>query len=82
MGPTSDAVGNFSNLLGFTPTVPGGFLLCGYFDNGVGFAVARASIPPDVQPATTQPTGPAPSSPDRGAKPTNRQAPQAAWRAA
>src|SRR3954447_16596410 len=34
--PNLDGVGNFSNLIGFTPWAPGTLLLCAYEDDGAG----------------------------------------------
>ena len=75
--PAAD--GSFTHQLGFTPKQPGGWLICGYTDDGGGISVAVASLSIDVQPAAgsgapTPGTGQPPVT--VGAKPANTRAPR------
>src|SRR5262249_27491923 len=67
MRPNADAAGNFTNLLGWTPQIPGQWLLCSYQSDGGGLTLARTSATVNVQaPAATQ----APPSAGPGTGPT------------
>jgi hypothetical protein len=54
--PNLDAAGNFSNLIGVTPTTPGSALICGYQDDGEGLTLASDSLTIDVLAAPPPPT--------------------------
>jgi len=65
--PNLDAAGNYDNLIGYTPPVPGRTLFCGYQSEGTGVTLARAALMLDVAAASTSPPGPAPAGPPASA---------------
>jgi hypothetical protein len=63
--PNLDAVGNYANLIGYTPRWAGARILCGYLDDGEGLTLARADGYLDVtNPPAASPT-PAPTATPR-----------------
>jgi len=85
--PYQDAVGNFTNLIGYTPRWPGARLLCGYLEDGAGATLARtqgfmdvtaaAAATPTPAPApTATPAPPAGGSSAVAAKPANVKPPR------
>jgi hypothetical protein len=56
---TLDAAGNFSNPVGYTPKAQGGWLFCGYTDDGATDTLATSSMIVNVQTASAKtPTKP------------------------
>jgi hypothetical protein len=53
--PNLDSAGNFYNTVGWTPVVPGRWLICGYQDDGEGLTLAHAALAVDVSAATAPP---------------------------
>ena len=47
--PNLDQAGNFSNVVGYTPTAPGAMLICGYTDDGAGATLATATMTLNVK---------------------------------
>jgi hypothetical protein len=58
-----DATGHFSIPVAVTPSAPGSLLLCGYTDDGQAITLAGASLPFDIQPASSAPGPSRPASP-------------------
>ena len=86
--PNLDAVGNYANLIGYTPRWAGTRILCGYLDNGAGLTHARtgayldvtnppaAAPAPTPTPAPTATPAPSPTHAGAAAKPANLAPPR------
>jgi len=70
-----DSGGNFTMPLGWTPSSPGRFLICGYTNDGASATLAMASLAMDVQPATKQAPAEQPAPPPATAGPAAPAAP-------
>jgi hypothetical protein len=75
--PHADESGNFSNVIGFTPSAPGPVLICAYLYNEVGSTWGWAGILPEVVGATGGSTGGTPGGP-RGTVPGSTAPPSGA----
>jgi hypothetical protein len=83
-----DATGAFANTVAFTPKASGGWLICGYAENGLTGTLTGAALTVDVRPAPAggapggtppapaPPAGTAPAPATAGAKPVNAKAPR------
>jgi len=77
LNPNSDAAGNFSNVVAYTPVAPGRTLICGYMYNEEGTTLVKATdLTLDVQPAATAPAAAPSAPPASGASGSAPPAPQ------